>query len=347
MLAALRLAERESKLDLAQLGLALGLGWWATPQIAILGLPAVVWLVWKRPRLLRGAWIALPAFVLGGLPWWVDNVRHGWPSLHLGTDETSKFGHLHNLVSVVLPMGLGLRLPYSLTWFPQIVVGVAFYLVFLAGFAWLLLRRPRGLGPALLAAVVFPVFYVVSPYTWLATEPRYLTLIAPMFAVLLAAAARTRARAIAVVAGCLAMSFGAFAEIDARNVTAAHSDKAVLAADFHPLLRLLDAHRVRYLYADYWIAYRIDFESGEHIVAGKSSGRYRLVRGRIRTSESADPGSQGRYPAYNHAVDASRDAAIVFAHGSDAEPHDVPLLRRAGYRLVTGGGFDVWLAPRT
>lgn len=42
LLAALRLREQPTRTDLASLGLALGLGLWATPQIAILGVPAVV-----------------------------------------------------------------------------------------------------------------------------------------------------------------------------------------------------------------------------------------------------------------------------------------------------------------
>ncbi len=111
MLAALRLRERPTQLDLASLGLALGLGLWATPQVAILGLPAVLWLVWSRPALLRRAPLALSTFVLGGLPWWIYNLRHHWASLQTGKDETSKLGHLHNLVVATLPEALGPAAP--------------------------------------------------------------------------------------------------------------------------------------------------------------------------------------------------------------------------------------------
>jgi len=40
--------------------------------------------------------------------------------------------------------------------------------------------------PLLLILVVFPIFYFVSPYTWLESEPRYLTLVMPVFAILIA-----------------------------------------------------------------------------------------------------------------------------------------------------------------
>ena len=46
---------------------------------------------------------------------------------------------------------------------------------------------PR-LVPLLLILGVFPIFYFVSPYTWL-SEPRYLTLVVPVFAL-----ARSRRR---------------------------------------------------------------------------------------------------------------------------------------------------------
>ena len=144
VLLAVRLADRASRLDFALLGLALGLGWWATPQTAILGLPAVLWLIWRRPAALRGIVLAAPAFVLGSLPWWVFNIRHDWISLRPSVDATSKFAHLHNLFSATLPTALGLRLPSSLAWQPTVAVAAPVYGLVLAGFVYLLWRRPLG-----------------------------------------------------------------------------------------------------------------------------------------------------------------------------------------------------------
>ena len=53
-----------------------------------------------------------------------------------------------------------------------VIVGYLVYAVLAAGFVVLLVRRRAELAPLLLIVVVFPVFYFVSPYTWLQSEPR-------------------------------------------------------------------------------------------------------------------------------------------------------------------------------
>jgi len=344
-LLALRLRERDSRLDFLLFGLALGLGWWATPQIAILALPAVAWLVWRRPRALRGVWLAAPAFMLGSLPWWLYNAQHGWASLHLGRDESSKVGHLHNLVSTNLPTALGLRLPYSLAWLPDVAVAAPVYAACLLGFVYLLARRRSRLEPVLLAAIVFPVLYLVSPYTWLGSEPRYLTLISPILALLVAYAAVPGWRAVAVVVAAVALSVAGATIMERDELGAAHADGVVVPSDLHPLVRALEALGVRHLYANYWVAYPIDYESGERIVAAKIGGEVVARDGRLLPAGSSDRGSEGRYPKYNRVVNRSRDAAYVFVAGGTAEPSLRPRLLRLGYRLVRTNGFDVYLAP--
>ena len=63
--------------------LVLGLGRWATPQMFVIALPAVAWLVWRRRELLRSAWLVLGAAVVGSLPWLVSNATHDWYSSNL------------------------------------------------------------------------------------------------------------------------------------------------------------------------------------------------------------------------------------------------------------------------
>jgi 4-amino-4-deoxy-L-arabinose transferase-like glycosyltransferase len=348
MLAALRLRERPGGRDVASLGLALGLGFWTTPQVAILGLPAVLWLLWSRPTLLRSAPLAVSTFVLGSLPWWLYNLRHHWASLHTGKDEESKLGHLHNLVVATLPTALGLRLPFSLHWLPGAAVGAVAYAALLAGFAWLLLRRPPGLGLLLLSALVFPVLYTLSPYTWLNTEPRYLALVAPVIVLLAAYAARPGWRALAVFAAAAGLSVGGMAVMVRDDLAASHSSGVALPESFAPLLRALDAHGVRRVWATYWIAYRITFESDERIVAAEpGSTRFAIRDGRVVGigQEAAHPAGNGRYGPYQLEVARSPDAAYVFTASGTFAPNAEPALRRAGYRLVRTGVFAVWLPP--
>ena len=346
ILAVLRIidAEKPSRLDYASLGLAVGLGWWATPQIAILAAPAVLWLLWVQ-RSLRGAEIAVPAFFVGSAPWWIYNATHHWASFVYPADEQSKLGHLHNLASAVLPMALGLRIPSTVTWYPVAAVGLVLYLLAIGYLIWLVIRRPHGLEIFLLALLLFPVFYTFSPYAWLASEPRYMTLLSPVLALLFVYPLRTAARAATLFAVAIALAFGSFARIDDQNVLAFHSDDIIVPADFGPVIAELERLNIHHLYADYWLAYRIDFESKERIIAATGPPHYRLVNGRVRPIPSLDPGSVGRYRPYRTAVDASRDAALVFAHGSQLEAKTRPLLRRAGYRHVLVHGIDIWAAP--
>ena len=63
---ALRLRERNSRLDAAVLGFALGCGVWSTQQSLLMALPAVAWLVWRRPGVLRLSHYAIAGGVVGG-----------------------------------------------------------------------------------------------------------------------------------------------------------------------------------------------------------------------------------------------------------------------------------------
>jgi 4-amino-4-deoxy-L-arabinose transferase-like glycosyltransferase len=340
VLMALRLRERYERRDAAVLGIALGLGWWATPQIAILALPAVGWLLWRRPGAARGWPLALVGFLLGAAPWIVANIRHDWYSLHLGADETSKVGHLHNLFAATLPTALGLRLPFSLAWLPGVVVGAALYAGAIAFFVWLLLRRWRQLEPLLVIALVFPVLYYFSPYTWLNTEPRYLVLFAPVVALLAASVLTTFPRAAAGVAVALALSIAGLEEMDRNNLAVFHSEHTTVPSDFGPLLRTLDEHGVRHAYGSYWVAWRITFESREHVIAAVYSARHYARRGgRVVPLD----GELGRWPPFFRETVRDPRSAYVFLSAGDFERRLAPVLRNAGYRKIAVRDFDVYL----
>ena len=68
LLLVLRLGERRSRVDAALLGLVLGLGWWQTPQIVPIALPALLWLLWRQPAVIRDIWVALPVVVARRAP---------------------------------------------------------------------------------------------------------------------------------------------------------------------------------------------------------------------------------------------------------------------------------------
>jgi hypothetical protein len=345
LLVVLRLDEGARRADLVLLGLALGCGLWSSPQVAIVALPALAWLIRRRPRIVRRAPLVLAAAVVGAIPWLLGNLHHDWYSLHPGRNEGPWTEHLHNLVVSTLPQALGLRLAWSFEWLGTPYVAFPLYALAVLGFAYLLWRRPPQLAPVLLVVVLFPVFYFVSPYTWLQSEPRYLTLVMPLFALLLAHAATTPARTAALVTVCLSLSVGGLVELQRHHVAPFRTEGTAVPADLDPVLQALRAHDVAAAFASYWVSWRITFESRLHIVGAKTNYSHPVVR-----DDRLEPGDPlndlGTDRPYYVEVAHERRVAHVFVRGGDVEPRIAPLLRRARYTRVVSGGFDVWL-PRT
>jgi Dolichyl-phosphate-mannose-protein mannosyltransferase len=136
VLFALRIRDRPSTLHLAAFGGCIGCGLWASPATGVLSVPALVWLVWRRPSVLRRWWLTVAAAAVGALPWLLANLRHHWYSLHNTTPQTSALAHLHNLAVATFPTALGLRLPFSLDWLGGGIFGAAAYALILVGLAW-------------------------------------------------------------------------------------------------------------------------------------------------------------------------------------------------------------------
>ncbi len=174
------------------LGLAAGVGWWASPEIAYFVIPAIVLLVasWNRlsapPPGSAGRWsapwhvtpLALTAVgvVVGALPWLSSNVRSGFASLHLGTPAPAQFGYRAR-VSIffhdVLPTQLGLRTVPGGAWLGGRTVGHTLFVLILVVVGAMLLRAAwmarlgRAAAPLLaaaVAAVAFPFVYCVLPH---------------------------------------------------------------------------------------------------------------------------------------------------------------------------------------
>jgi hypothetical protein len=344
LLLVLRLAEGVTRRDLVLLGLSLGLGLWSSPQVAIVALPALGWLVWRRRSVLRGWPLVLPAAVVGALPWLLGNLRHDWYSLHPGRNEGPWSAHLHNLVVATLPQALGLRLPWSFEWLGGAVVGYLLYAALAAGFVLLLVRRQQRLTPLLLIVLVFPVFYFISPYTWLQSEPRYLTLVMPVFALLAASALTKPAYALAAVLSAAALSAAGLVELQRHHVAPFRTEGVAVPADLTPALDTLRNHHVGYAFASYWVAWRITFESDLRIVGAKSSYAHPFARN--RRVYPGDPSNDlGIDPTYYLEAERHRDVAHVFVLGGDVEPRVRGLLRRTGYRRLVSGGFAIWLPP--
>ena len=324
LLLALRLRERDSRVDAAALGLVVGLGLWVTLQSWLLAVPAVAWLLWRRPAVLRLAWSAVPAALVGASPWLAWNLRHGWNAVvpeSVAGAESTYVGRLWDLFAAVLPTWLGLRVPYSLDWAFGAVVGVGLLVVALAGFAYALVRRRRGLEPLLSVAVAFPFLYAASSFTFLKTEPRYLVFLSPVIALLLGHALATRPRlAAAGLAAALAITIVGLRTLERQDLFTPEVHEGGVTTELAPLIDRLEREGVEHVFANYWLAYRISFESDERVIA-TSTGHV-------------------RYQPHDRAVRADPNAAYVSFAGAPDER------RLDGYRRVREGPFAIYVPLR-
>jgi hypothetical protein len=328
LLLILRLRERDSRRDAAALGLVLGLGWWATPEVAVPVLPALAWLARRRPAAFRLSPLALPGLLAGASPWIAWNALNHWkavlPTSVAGAHSTY-LGRLWGFFRDVLPTWLGLRVPFSLQWLPTRAVGVALLVLVLGGVAAVLLRRPRSLEPLLAITVSLPFLYALSRFAYYVAEPRYLVLLSPVPALFLGRfAARRRAGALAA-GGAVVLSVAGLVLMDRDHLTASYAGGARVPADMTPLVRLLERECADRVLANYWIAYRISFESDERVIA-TSTGFV-------------------RYVPHDRLVRSSPHPAHVFVAESAADRRARNALERTGYRRLTAGGFAAYVHP--
>lgn len=337
LLYALRLADRpDSRADWLVLGGAAGLGWWTNPQIVYLAVPAAVWLFARNRRALSVAfrartWLwALPAAFAGALPWLYWNALHHWSSLggdtsNPGINKAEGFvGHFERIWREGLPVALGLKVPYEYDWITTPgVIAKGLFLGTLAVIAVGLLVRRRGallLGTALL---IYPVLHALGPVAGVTSEGRYFFCYIPLLALALAAVARTRLAIGVLFPLLLASTLTGLWNIPPGN--AGSVSGRLIPESLGPLISTLRAEDVNAVFANYWIAARLTFESRERVIASAVEGE--------------------RYAPYGEFVRRSPASGWVFLEDTLAEMKFLAALDRLGieHRLWRTGGFSVYV----
>jgi hypothetical protein len=344
LLQATRIADDPTRGRLALFGLTVGLGLWESEQLLPIVVATAAWLVWKRRSVLRDAWIAVLGALVGALPSIIWNARHGWTSLHSTIEDTTTYQHrVRIFLSPLLSMMLGLRTPFSQRLLPPAALFLAMFFV-LAGLFVLGAWRFRRTNASLLylCVLVYPLVYAYSPETLLAAEPRYLMVLAPVLALLVAQLARSNTAAVAVLGGAAVLSAVVLHRMN-EYVRSTPSNPPMAPRDIGPLISTLDRLHVNRVYADFWVAYRLDFETRERIIASQNKlRRAKFVDGRAIASHHPTI----RYRPYERKVDAAPGRGFVFFRVSTGRSRFlIDQLAHHGYRRTVVRPFVVYSPP--
>jgi hypothetical protein len=208
-------------------------------------------------------------------------------------------------------------------------------------------RREQPASEVLLAILVtFPFVYAISPLTTFKLNGGYVVVLVPVLLLGACAWIRSEAQAIlvsVVAIAFLAHSFTGLGVLDrdqaAAGYPASFYDRSVVPPrDFHPLFRELDRLGIRRVYASYWLAYRITYETGGRIVAGDMRPEA------LRTSPAGAVIPLPHDPNFGtrHAVSKVAAPAFVFDKRFDVASADYGTFDRQHYLRREVGPFTIY-----
>ena len=209
-----------SFLEFVAIGLLVGVGWWALPEIVYFYVPALLIMVGSfLPRLHSGQWawvakrstVAILFAIVGALPWLWSNIQSGFASLDSGSFPGAStplnpgfIGRLQHFYHAALPLQLNLRRLVSGDWAfvngassvrhaALVIVVVAVLLMLLVVIALCLMHRRRSMVLAV-TVIVFPILVALQPATWFWQDGRYTAYLGSFLALAVAVASEEAAR---------------------------------------------------------------------------------------------------------------------------------------------------------
>jgi dolichyl-phosphate-mannose-protein mannosyltransferase len=359
LLLTLRMVERPSKARVGVFGLVVGLSLWQSAQLLPIVVSLIAWAVWRQRSVLRHAWIAAMLAVIGALPSIVWNVRNDWGSFMSPIDDSTTYLHrLRVFASPLLPMLLGLRTPFTQERLLPAVVTLLLYAGIAVLFAYGAYKaRHRDSSVLYVVALAYPFVYTLAPATFFSQEPKYLVVLSPVLVLLLAQLATTYWRAVVVLATAVVLSIATLDRMETYFRTVPPRPPAA-PRDLGPLIATLDRLGLDRVYADFWLAYRLTFDTDERIVASQNKfTQLRFADGQAVASRHPFI----RYPPYERKVEAARHGFVFFresiARGADRQPGPeaaarvkelarfVSELSAHGYGRTVVGPFIVYTPP--
>ncbi|MBI4454868.1 MAG: glycosyltransferase family 39 protein [Acidobacteria bacterium] len=273
LLAARLLRNGYSRLYMALLGLTLGLAWWTHFLSLVYIVPILVMLLLRDERQLlttKGS-LLVAGFLVGSVPFWIFNIANSWEAISItGAQQTEVLNDIGNFLKTGMPMILGARRNWAgRTFFPlvgsisiAILVGSTLMLVW----RWFWKPKPpllEGKSLLLLFLLFFPILFSASGFAWFVNEPRYLLpLYSVLYILILSGVSKESTR----------IRIGVFVFLVALNLAGTLMTKVEEFTGYTnvesngALIEFLQQRQIRRVYAPYWIAYRLTFESGEQII---------------------------------------------------------------------------------
>ncbi len=307
-------------------GLLAGVGFWTAVMTMVYVVPAALWLTWNlRRRIGPGVAIAAVAFFIGSAPWWAALVElRGAPLREmLGLSERGitiaesyvQSVGLHVLYFVIfgLPVLFGLRFPWSADLIAPVFAPIALAISLAA--IWRAARCRRTVSAAPLWGIVacLTAGFLLTSFGNDPSGRYFLPLYLPLSIFIADLLSRLRAHrawagqlSLAALLGYNLLGNGLAASTLPPGITTQFDP--VTSIEWRRDRELIDflvAHDATRGYSNYWITFRIAFESDEIVIFAP-----RLP---YHTDFRYTP-HDDRYPAYSRQVDAAPHAAYITTH---------------------------------
>lgn len=277
-------------------GLLLGFGWWVNNQVVYFMLPIGfvytarllhlnnVRAVGRIALLLKHGAVGAICFLIGGLPFWVYNLNHEFESFGMFGTAPDLSKHLSGFFSTALPILFGAkRIWQHNDAFPMATVIT--WIIYATLFTTLLVARRKQIAALFTFTIdrkqpieLLGLFllacsgvFIFSSFGWLSEAPRYLL---PMYLGIFVLAAlgveqiRTRsylaAQVITIGLVCIhtLSSFYGGRAIPGEPFVAKGER---VAKDHSELIRWLKKKNQHWIFTNYWIGYRLAFETDEEV----------------------------------------------------------------------------------
>jgi hypothetical protein len=326
-------------LDFFAFGVVAGLAFWTSPFFIYFALPAGVVTIagfvrGDRRGAGRGAGAAVVGALMGAMPWLIDNLHTGWASLHAGASFPTVGTYPERVgyfFTDALPGMLGLRQTFTHAWIFG-PVGFVVYLAFVvaigaglvvAGRSW---RRAGAVPWDAPGAVLFPFVFAAFPFVSQDPIYRYVFFVVPFVVVVGVRLVSTRRATIAVLGAAVVLTLISLQQL----YVVAEVDRAagIGTLDLAPTRQVLESHHIDAVFADYWIAYRVTFDTDERVIGSPSSG-------------------SDRYPPYDDAARASQRSGWVVVPGAQQDALLADLEARGiAAEVIAAGDLTVVIPDR-